>query len=78
MKILAGQIKPQLHLEANKFGLCAVSQEELRRAWPSDEKNRKTRIEQFAKEHGFLLVYYRDGFCAIFEELAPSGAASTH
>ena len=70
MKILAKQIKP-LRLEANRLGHCAVYEKELRRAWP-DEKNRKTKIEQFAKEHGFQLAYYRDGFCAIFEKLPPS------
>jgi hypothetical protein len=70
MKNLAHRIRHQLRLEANKLGHCAVYEEELRRAWP-DEKNRKTKIEQFAKEHGFWLAYYRDGSCAIFEQLAP-------
>ena len=69
IKILAGLTKHQLRLEANKFGHCAVYKKELRRVWPSNEKDRKTKIEQFAKEHGFRLAYHRDGFCAIFEEL---------
>jgi hypothetical protein len=69
MKILAGLIRHQLRLESNKFGHCAVYEKELQRVWPLNEKDRKTKIEQFAKEHGFRLAYYRHGFCAIFEEL---------
>jgi hypothetical protein len=71
MKILPTESGIKLRLEANKLGHCAVYEEELRRAWP-DEENRKTKIEHFAKEHGFRLAYYRDGFCAIFEELQPN------
>jgi hypothetical protein len=71
MKILAGLIGRQLRLEANRLGHCAVSEKELQRVWPLNEKNRKAKIEQFAKEHGFRLAYYRHGFCAIFEELPP-------
>jgi hypothetical protein len=68
MKILAGLIRRQLRLEANKLGHCAVYEKELQRVWPLDEKNRKAKIEEFAKKHGFRLAYYRHGFCAIFEE----------
>ena len=69
MKILAGPIRHQLRLEANKFGHCAVYENELRRVWLSNEKKSEDKIEQFATERGFRLTYYRDGFCAIFEEL---------
>jgi hypothetical protein len=72
MKILAGLISRQLRLEANKLGHCAVYEKELQRVWPLDEKNRKAKIEQFAKGHGFRLAYYRRGLCAIFEELPPT------
>jgi hypothetical protein len=69
MKILARLIRRQLRLEANKLGHCAIYEKELQRVWPLDEKNRKAKIGQFAKRHGFRLVYYRHGFCAILEEL---------
>src|SRR5215510_8467487 len=72
MKTLAGLIRRQLRLDANKFGHCGVYEKELQRIWPLDEKNRKAKIEQFAKKHGFRLANYSYGFCAIFEELPPS------
>jgi hypothetical protein len=78
MKTLAGLIRRQLRLEANKFGHCGVYEKELQRVWPLDEKNRKAKIEQFAKKHGFRLVYYSHGFCAIFEELPPSPRKNLH
>ena len=73
MKILAGLIGRQLQLEANDLGHCAVYEEELQRIWPITEKNRKAKIEQFAREHGFRLAYYKQGLCAIFEEASPDG-----
>jgi hypothetical protein len=72
MKILAGRVRRQLQLEANKLGHCAVYEKELQRVWPLDDENRKAKIEQFAEKHGFRLAYYRHGFCAIFEELPPN------
>jgi hypothetical protein len=45
-----------------------VYEDELQRVWPINEQNRKTKIEQFASENGFRLVYYKRGLCAIFEE----------
>ena len=67
MKILAGLIRHQFRLEPGKFGHCAIHEHELQRIWPMNEKNRKGKIEQFAKEQGFRLVYYKQGLCAIFE-----------
>jgi hypothetical protein len=71
MKILAALIQRELQLEADKYGHCAVYEDELQRIWPITEKNRKVKIEQFAKEHGFRLVYYKPGLCAMFEEGSP-------
>lgn len=71
MKILAGRIKRQLLLDTGKWGHCAVYENELQRLWPLEEENRKAKIEQFAKEHGFKLSYYRRGLCAIFEKAPP-------
>ena len=45
---------------------CAVYEDELQRVWPLDEENRKAKIEQFANEKGFRLIYYKRGLCAIF------------
>lgn len=67
MKILAGLIRRELQLEAGKYGHCAVYEDKLQRIWPINEKNRKAKIAQFAKENGFRLVYYKEGLCAIFE-----------
>jgi hypothetical protein len=72
MKILARLIRRELRLEANKWGHCAIYEGELQRVWPINEANRKAKIEQFAKEHGFRLAYYKQGLCAIFEQAPPS------
>jgi len=55
-------------VEANDLGHCAVYEKELQRVWPITEENRKAKIAEFAKEHGFQLVYYKQGLCAIFVE----------
>jgi len=67
MKILAARIKRQLLLDTGKWGHCAIYENELQRIWPLNEENRKQKIEQFAKEYGFRLSYYKPGLCAIFE-----------
>jgi len=67
MKILAARIKRQLLLDTGKWGHCAIYENELQRIWPLNEENRKRKIEQFAKEHGLLLSFYKLGLCAIFE-----------
>ena len=68
MKILARLIRRELRLEAGQYGHYAVYKDELQRVWPINEQNRKAKIEQFANENGFRLVYYKRGLCAIFEE----------
>ncbi len=68
MKILARFVRRELRLQAGKYGHCAVYEDELQRIWPINETNRKAKIEQFAKAHGFKLSFYRKGLCAIFEE----------
>jgi hypothetical protein len=57
-----------LRLEARDGGHCAIYEYELQRVWPINEQNRKSKIEQFGKKHGFRLVYYKQGLCAIFEK----------
>ena len=68
VKILARLIRHQLHLETNELGHCAVYEKELQRVWPLTEENRKAKIAHFAERHGFRLVYYKQGLCAIFVE----------
>jgi hypothetical protein len=58
----------QLQLEANELGHCAVYEKELQRVWPITEEDRKAKIAEFAKKHGFRLAYYKQGHCAIFLE----------
>jgi hypothetical protein len=47
----------------------------LQRIWPLNEENRKAKIEQFAKEYGFKLSFYKQGLCAIFEKESPRKSA---
>ena len=68
MKILAKLIGHHLQLETNDLGHCAVYEKELQRVWPITEENREAKIAQFAEKHGFRLVYYKQGLCAIFVE----------
>ena len=73
MKILASRIKRQLKAQTSEWGHCAIYEVALQRIWPLNEKDRKAKIAQFAKEHGLRLGFYRQGLCAIFETERPSG-----
>ncbi len=64
MKTLASKI--QRELEAPEVEHYAAYENELCRIWPLNLENRKAKIEQFAKEHGFRLAFYKAGLCAIF------------
>ena len=66
MKNLASNI--QRELEAREAEHYAAYEDELQRIWPLNEKNRKAKIEQFAREHGFRLAFYKQGLCAIFQK----------
>jgi hypothetical protein len=68
MKMLAAQIERELETETATIAHCAIYEDQLQRIWPLDEENRKRKIEQFAKEHGFRLSFYKLGLCAIFEK----------
>ena len=67
MKRLAERIQRELETETAGIGHCAIYEGQLKRIWPLNEVNRKSKIEQFAKEHGFKLSFYQEGLCAIFE-----------
>lgn len=72
MKTLAGKIQRELEEQTASIGHCAIYEEELQRLWPLNEENRKAKIEQFAKQFGFQLIFYKPGLCAIFErEITP-------
>jgi hypothetical protein len=68
LKILAALIKRRLQKRIGDWGHCAIYEHDLQRLWPLDEKNRRAKIAQFAKEYGFRLAVYRKGVCAIFEK----------
>jgi hypothetical protein len=72
LKILAALIKRRLLTRVSDWGHCAIYEHDLQRIWPLDEKNRRAKIADFAKEYGFRLVVYRKGVCAIFEKELPS------
>jgi len=69
MRTLAAHIDEQI--QANRWGHGAAYEEQLQRLWSMNMDNRKAAIEQFGKEHGFRLIYYRNGICAIFEKESP-------
>jgi hypothetical protein len=72
MKILAARIKRQLLFDTGKWGHCAIYENELQCIWPLNEENRKRKIEQFAKEYGFRLSFYKPGLYAMFEKERPN------
>jgi|KBSMisStandDraft_5_1062788.scaffolds.fasta_scaffold2237359_1 hypothetical protein len=67
MQVLANHIAKELKT-ANH---CAVYEPELTRVWPSNGKAREAKVALFAKQNGWRLRFYKDGFCAIFDK-APS------
>jgi hypothetical protein len=64
MKILASRIAKEL----TKSKHCAVYEPDLSRFWPHVGRSRESEVGSFAKLHGWRLRYYKDGFCAIFDE----------
>jgi hypothetical protein len=66
MKMLASRIERDL--QVGEWKQCAVYEDELKRLWPLNEKERETKIAQFAKQYGFRLRFYRKGVCAIFDK----------
>ena len=64
MRTLATQVAGEIAAR----GLSAVYEPELSRVWPKDGRKRERQVEAFAKEHGWRLRHYRDGFVAIFDK----------
>jgi hypothetical protein len=67
MQILARQIANELKTAKH----CAVYEPELTRVWPTNGKSREAKVALFARQNGWRLRFYKDGFCAIFDK-APS------
>ena len=72
MRILAGKIAKELE-SANH---CAVYEPDLTRVWPHNGTKREAKVALFAKQNGWRLRFYKDGFCAIFDK-APSASNPT-
>lgn len=67
MKILASHITKEL----KKAKHCAIYEPELTRVWPVSGTSREAQVALFARENGWRLRFYKEGFCAIFDK-APS------
>jgi hypothetical protein len=68
MKTMAREIERQMH---GQWKHCTIYEKDLERLWPVDQKDRKTKIAQFAKKYGFRLRFYGKGLCAIFDKWPP-------
>ena len=66
MEKLARHIEREL--QVGKWKPCAVSDSDLQRLWPLNEKDREGKIAQFAKEYGFRLIFYDKRMGAIFDK----------
>lgn len=64
MKTLASKIATELA----KASHCAVYEPDLSRVWPHNGVGRETQVAEFAKQHGWRVRFYKDGFCAIFDK----------
>jgi hypothetical protein len=65
MKLLASRIEYELQERGQTH--CPVFEHELQRVWRLNQKDRESKIAQFAKEHGLRLRFYKKGVCAIFD-----------
>ena len=65
MKILVSRIAKELE----KAKHCAVYEPELTRVWPDNGNPREPKVASFAKDNGWRLRFYKEGFCAIFDKL---------
>ena len=71
MKTPAMRIQQKLETRTAQMGQCVIYEDELQGLWPLDEADRRAKIEQFARDYGFKLSFYKHGLFAIFKEEAP-------
>jgi hypothetical protein len=64
MEILASRIAQELK-KTRHYG---VYEPELSRAWPRSGRSREAEVALFARQHGWRLRFYKEGFCAIFDK----------
>jgi len=69
METLAREIERQMH--GRQWMHCAIYEKDLQRLWPAHEKDRETKITQFAEKYGFRLRFYSKGLCALFDKWPP-------
>ena len=69
MQKLVRQIKRELKTAKH----YTIYEEELSRVWPHNGKRRELLIEQFARDNGSRLGFYRDGLCAMFDSKEREG-----
>ena len=62
MKNLARRIKREFGVQTGKRVHCAVYEDELQRIWPLTEKDRQAKIARFARNFGFELGFYKQGY----------------
>jgi hypothetical protein len=73
MEALAREIERQMHGQWKHITRTStIYEKDLQRLWPTHEKDRETKIAQFAKKYGFRLRFYGKGLCAIFDKWAPT------
>jgi hypothetical protein len=64
MKILVSRIARELE-KAKHF---AVYEPDLTRLWPPHGRAPEAKVALFAKQNGWRLRFYKEGFCAIFDK----------
>lgn len=60
------QLARTVNQTLSRAPICAVYNKELTRVWPHAGEERKKEVMCFAKENGWEIVAYMDGYCAIF------------
>jgi hypothetical protein len=58
----------QIHSELERDERYTIYEFELARIWSLDERDRESKIAQFAEENGLRLRFYRVGWCAVFDK----------
>jgi hypothetical protein len=64
------RLAAQIAREIETRGVSAIYEPELSLVWPNGDR-RKAQVAIFAKQHGWRLRHYKDGFVAIFDKEPP-------